>query len=256
MSDALAFNRSGGDLSFARDGSVSLVFTGPPFFDDETELLLRQPREQQRHYADVESRLRNYASSLRPVFSEMCRVLNPAGTIVLHTKDIRYGNSLMPVAHWHEEILRSEGFSPLTKIHWLPVRRPRRSGRRNSFAPSVGDYRTKELELFSVFQRIDRRPRRTKRPAVAVDALWLDEPVWVTEEETHPDRHRHASPPEVMSRIIELYSLPGDLVLDPFCGGGGFLEIAREMGRDAIGTEISAAEFGRCMRRLSAEVPQ
>lgn len=254
MSDALAFNRSGADLSFVRDGSVTLIFTGPPFFDGETEMYLRQPREQQRHLAEVEGRLRCFAESLRPVFSEMCRVLNPDGTIVLHTKDIRYGNSLVPLAHWHEEFLRSEGFSPLTKIHWLPDRRPRRSGRSNSVAPAVGDYRARELELFSVFQRVARPTRRPKRPAVAHGACWLDEPVWVTEEEVRADRHRHASPPVVLRRILELYSLPGDLVLDPFCGGGGFLEVAREMGRNAVGTEISPVEFDRCIRRLLAEV--
>ena len=115
----------------------------------------------------------------------------------------------------------------------------------------MGSFRAKELELFSVFRSVSLPVRKPKSNRVAIDAPWLAEPLWVTDEETSPDRHRHASPPEVLERLLELYSLPGDLVADPFCGGGGFLEAARRMGRDAVGTEISPKEFERCVKRLS-----
>ena len=38
MSEAVVFNQSGADLSFIKDRSVSLIFTGPPFFDDFTDI--------------------------------------------------------------------------------------------------------------------------------------------------------------------------------------------------------------------------
>jgi len=107
------------------------------------------------------------------------------------------------------------------------------------------------MELFCVFKSEKALVRTPKLGKVAIDEPWLTEPVWITEEETAPGRHRHASPPVVLERILELYSSAGDLVVDPFCGGGGFLEIARRMGRDAVGTEISPKEFARCQQRLS-----
>jgi DNA modification methylase len=38
--------------------------------------------------------------------------------------------------------------------------------------------------------------------------------------------------------MIALYSKPGDLVVDPFAGGGTTLKVAVEMDRRAIGYEI------------------
>ena len=147
MSEAVVFNQSGADLSFIRDRSVSLIFTGPPFFDDLTEAMLREPLEKQRKTSEVERLLKSYAQSLQPVFDEMGRILTPRGTIVLHTKDIRYGNSLIPLAHWHEEMLRQVGYTAFTKIYWLPRARPRKSGRLNDRAPTMGSFKAKELEI-------------------------------------------------------------------------------------------------------------
>jgi site-specific DNA-methyltransferase (adenine-specific) len=251
VSEAVVFNCSGANLSFVKSGAASLVFTGPPFFDDAIEAMLREPRERQRKTVEVERCLKDYALSLQPVFNEVARVLSDKGTIVLHTKDIRYGNSLIPLAYWHEEMLRGLGFLPLTKIYWLPKARPRKSGKINDRAPVVGDFRAKELELFSVFRAISLPVRKRGGSQVGVGAPWLAEPIWLTDDDTSPDRHRHAAPPAVLERLLELYSLPGDLVIDPFCGGGGFLDVARKMGRDAVGTEISLREYERCLRRLS-----
>ena len=38
--------------------------------------------------------------------------------------------------------------------------------------------------------------------------------------------------------LIEIFSEPGQLVVDPFSGSGTFLKVAQEMGRQAIGAEI------------------
>jgi DNA modification methylase len=44
--------------------------------------------------------------------------------------------------------------------------------------------------------------------------------------------------------VIEIFTKPGDLVLDPYVGGGTTLVEARALGREAVGIDISAlAEF-------------
>jgi DNA modification methylase len=95
-------------------------------------------------------------------------------------------------------------------------------------------------------------PRRPASPRVAglEGAAFLGEPVWRTSGETHRPRHRHAGPPDVFRRLVALYSQPGDLVVDPFCGGGGVLAVAREMGRRAIGYDIDPGAVALARRRL------
>jgi site-specific DNA-methyltransferase (adenine-specific) len=91
-----------------------------------------------------------------------------------------------------------------------------------------------------------------RRPPVAglENSDFLAEPVWRTPGETHRPRHRHAGPPEVFRRLLALYSRPGDLVVDPFCGGGGVLAVAQAMGRDAIGYDIDPGAVALARRRL------
>src|SRR5438477_3221411 len=46
--------------------------------------------------------------------------------------------------------------------------------------------------------------------------------------------------PKFVRATIEAFSVPGDLVLDPFMGGGTTLVEALALGRHAIGTDISS----------------
>jgi site-specific DNA-methyltransferase (adenine-specific) len=41
-----------------------------------------------------------------------------------------------------------------------------------------------------------------------------------------------------MRALIAAYSMPGDLVIDPFAGAGTVLRLARALGRRAVGYEI------------------
>lgn len=47
-----------------------------------------------------------------------------------------------------------------------------------------------------------------------------------------------AFPDELAYRCIILFSYIGDTVLDPFCGSGTTMKMARELGRNSIGIEI------------------
>jgi len=59
-----------------------------------------------------------------------------------------------------------------------------------------------------------------------------------------------AKPPELVTKLIELFSNPGDLVLDPFCGVGTTLLCARAAGRYAVGIERNEAQCAEIVKRI------
>jgi site-specific DNA-methyltransferase (adenine-specific) len=79
--------------------------------------------------------------------------------------------------------------------------------------------------------------------------------VW-TIPATNPDSLGHPAvfPLELPRRLIKLYSYVGDVVLDPFCGSGTTLRAAKDVGRRAIGVDISpryvALSANRCRQDL------
>jgi DNA modification methylase len=68
-------------------------------------------------------------------------------------------------------------------------------------------------------------------------------------------RHPAMFPGELARRLIECFLAPGDdTVLDPFCGTGATLAAARELGKRAIGIELSADFAARARERLDPAV--
>ena len=57
-------------------------------------------------------------------------------------------------------------------------------------------------------------------------------------------------PEEIPFRLIQLYSFPGDLVLDPFAGSGQTLKVAHALGRFAVGYESIPAYAELARRRI------
>lgn len=52
------------------------------------------------------------------------------------------------------------------------------------------------------------------------------------------DDHNWQQPVEEAKLLVEAFTLPGELVVDPFAGSGGFCKAAHECGRIAVGAEI------------------
>lgn len=50
--------------------------------------------------------------------------------------------------------------------------------------------------------------------------------------------HPTAKSPYVIKRLLELYSKPGDAILDPFCGSQVVLTQAKRLGREATGIDL------------------
>ena len=55
---------------------------------------------------------------------------------------------------------------------------------------------------------------------------------------------------QLLGRIIRVSSNPGELVLDPFAGSGSTLVVAKKLGRDYLGFELSENYAANIRRRL------
>jgi site-specific DNA-methyltransferase (adenine-specific) len=62
--------------------------------------------------------------------------------------------------------------------------------------------------------------------------------------------HSAQKPVRLLQSLIDLTTLPGQVVLDPFCGSGSTLEAARLLGRNYIGFEDDVVSFDIAKRRL------
>jgi site-specific DNA-methyltransferase (adenine-specific) len=62
--------------------------------------------------------------------------------------------------------------------------------------------------------------------------------------------HPTQKPVPALLPLIECFTRPGDLVLDPFCGSGSTLEAARQLGRDWLGVELDERHHATASRRL------
>lgn len=63
--------------------------------------------------------------------------------------------------------------------------------------------------------------------------------VWVITSKPFTGSHFATFPREIPERCIKAGSRPGDVVLDPFCGSGTTVMVARDLGRIGIGLDLS-----------------
>lgn len=75
--------------------------------------------------------------------------------------------------------------------------------------------------------------------------------IWELRPESQARRIGHIAPfpVELAIRVLTLWSLPGDFVLDPFMGSGTVIVAAEQLKRKAIGIEIEPRYVDVAIRR-------
>lgn len=73
---------------------------------------------------------------------------------------------------------------------------------------------------------------------------------WEKDGKDIPKIHPAQKPVSVLKRLIEIFTDPGDVVIDPCCGSGSTLRAAAEMGRNAYGFEIDRNFYIRAKNEM------
>lgn len=93
------------------------------------------------------------------------------------------------------------------------------------------------------------RPGRKKWNGGGSRGLWLESVVQDRAEFDHPT----PKPLELMLRLVELFTEPGEVVCDPFCGSGTTGVACLRLGRRFIGCEVDERHHAVAAARISAE---
>jgi adenine-specific DNA-methyltransferase len=82
--------------------------------------------------------------------------------------------------------------------------------------------------------------RRPFKPALRLQptTLWEYPSQHYGDEQQGDSRYVGATPSYVIWNLIQRYTKPGDLVVDPFCGSGTTLDVAKDTGRTARGFDL------------------
>ncbi len=192
---------------------------------------------------------------LTGAWSECRRVLVPGGILAINIGDAlrsdREGFRLWPN---HAEVTlaaRALGLTPLPYILWKkPFNRPNAFLGSGFIPPNA--YITLDCEFILLFRKGSLRRLPRNDPARAESRFsraerdrWFSQ-VWNDvrgARQRSPRGRSGAFPEEIPRRLIRMFSLVGDTVLDPFAGTGTTLWSALALGRNAIGVEWDPATF-------------
>ncbi|EMO59392.1 DNA methylase family protein [Leptospira santarosai str. CBC1416] len=252
--------------------SVDLVLTSPPypmiemwdelFFGFSKEIRESFPTDPNLSYEKIHT-------ELDKVWKESFRVLKNGGFLVINVGDATRNTSAgFRIYMNHARILQgcsSIGFQSLPGILWR-----KQTNSPNKFMGSgmlpAGAYVTLEHEHILIFRKSNKRKFVTKaeRLARAESAFfWEERNFWFTDlwdfkgkkQTLSPlaGRERSAAYPlELANRIILMYSLKGDVVLDPFLGTGTTTLAAIGNCRNSIGFDLDPGLFQTQFENLSS----
>lgn len=242
------------------DESVHLVVTSPPYpmIDMWDPIFSSQSREAASclKRLDGPGAFAAMHAILDTVWLQLSRVLKPGGFACINigdaTRTIGDKFSLFPN---HARIIQAAtdmGFSVLPCILWRkPTNAP------NKFMGSgmlpAGAYVTLEHEYILILRKGNRRVFRTaeeKQIRRESAIFWEERNQWFSDVwfdltgsrqklDDSAARKRSGAFPFILAyRLINMYSVRGDLVLDPFSGTGTTMAAAMAAGRNSLAYEI------------------
>lgn len=244
--------------------SVHLVVTSPPYpmiemWDDTFSKLNPLIKEQLVKEDGFEAH-RLMSEELEKTWREVARVLMPGGIACINIGDAtrKIGKNFRLFSN-HSKVITcfdSMRFMTLPEILWR-----KQSNKPNKFMGSgmlpTSAYVTQEHEYILIFRKGESRrfePGDESRYRSAF--FWKERNVWFSDiwmdlkgisqklEGSNSRDRAAAFPFELAYRLMNMYSIQGDTVLDPFLGTGTTMLAAMSSGRNSIGYEIEPSFHG------------
>ena len=270
----LVMNTAASEMHSIDSMSVALVVTSPPYpmIEMWDECFCQQDREIKTYLQKGLSAVafERMHHILDQVWQEVDRVLMPGGIVCVNIGDAtRTINGVFQMFSNHNRIISAFGkmeYCVLPDIIW---RKPSNSP--NKFLGSgmypAGAYVTYEHEYILIFRKGGKRLFTSNKDMRQKSAyFWEERNVWFSDlweikgikqklVDTKGRERSAAFPFEIPYRLINMYSIYGDTVLDPFVGTGTTLLAAMASGRNSIGIDIDSS-FSELSIHTTQKEPQ
>lgn len=203
-------------------GQVDLIIADPPYGIDASGEGFRSRTIHHHNYNDTEENARDVA---RFILTEGFRIAKAAANLFMFCD--------IDLFQW----LKATG----ANMGWVPFRTPLvwQKSESEGLAPwgQQGPRRTTEYLFYAT-------KGQKGLLASPVDVFT------VKRVPRHERIHAAEKPVELLRRLVECSTLPGDLVLDPCCGSGSTLVACRELKRRAIGIEKDEDYYNTAMANV------
>jgi DNA modification methylase len=252
------------DMRNLEDSSIQLVVTSPPYpmiemWDDLFrrmnprigELMDDTSSAANEKLGTISSAFELMHDELAKVWSECYRVLCEGGIACINIGDAtRSINGRFRLFPNHAKVIEccdKIGFVTLPFIVWKkPTNKPN-AFLGSGFLPTNG-YVTLDLEYILILRKGDIRkfaPKDARRYSSlftkAQRDVWFSQ-VWSVHGAGQSIIKSHkrsaAFPEEIPRRLIRMFSINGDTVLDPFLGTGTTVKVAGDLSRNSVGYEF------------------
>lgn len=247
------------DMSNIEDGSVNLIVTSPPYpmikMWDEMFSLQNPEIKKDLDEGNGNSAFFKMHEILNSIWRECDRVLSENGFVCINIGDATrtIGDKFQLYSN-HTQIINQfidMGYSVLPDILWR-----KQSNAPNKFMGSgmypAGAYVTYEHEYILVFRKGGKRIFKGEEKSLRQKSafFWEERNIWFSDLweikgtsqnilSSKAGRDRNASfPLEIPYRLVNMYSIKGDTVLDPFNGLGTTNIACMISKRNSIGIDI------------------
>jgi site-specific DNA-methyltransferase (adenine-specific) len=233
-------------LAAIPESSVDLVFADPPYFLSNGGITCHAGKMVSVHKGDWDkSRGPDANHEFNTAWLAACqRVLKPNGSI--------WVSGTAHVIHSVGFAMQQLGFKLLNDISWVkPNPPPNLSCRYFTHATETIIWAAKDKKSRHTFNyKLMKEANRGKQ----MKSVWEIRPPesWEKKFGKHPTQ----KPVALLERILLASTNEGDLVLDPFLGGGTTLLTAFRLRRHALGCELAVDSINLSIRRICSDLVQ
>lgn len=236
-------------LNQLSDDYIDLIVTSPPYnVDLGNNKYNKNPYDMYNDNLDH----KDYLSWLESVFAICYRKLKSGGRVCINIGDGK--NGAVPTSSDIIQFMCGNlKYIPMTHIIWNKQQASSRTAWGSFNLPSSPSFPT-PFEHILVFAKESRKlSYKGVTDLIKKEFIDWSLALWTIAPENRQKQFGHPAmfPEEIPRRLIKMFSWMGALVVDPFNGAGTTTKVARELGRNFIGFEISKEYCEIAESRLS-----